>query len=93
MIIPRDTYLQQLIDSRFNSLIKVITGIRRSGKSYLLFKIYRNYLISNGVAVENIVEIALDDIRHENLRDPKKLSRYLHNAIKDPNQQYYIFLD
>ncbi len=93
MIIPRDTYLQQLIDSRFNSLIKVITGIRRSGKSYLLFKIYRNYLISIGVAVENIVEIALDDIRHENLRDPKKLSRYLHNAIKDPNQQYYIFLD
>lgn len=93
MIIPRDTYLQQLIDSRFNSLIKVITGIRRSGKSYLLFRIYRNYLVSNGVSEENIIEIALDDIRHENLRDPKKLSTYLHNEIKDQRQQYYIFLD
>jgi predicted AAA+ superfamily ATPase len=93
MIIPRDTYLQQLIESRFNSLIKVVTGIRRSGKSYLLFKIYRNYLISNGVAAENIIEVALDDIRYENLRDPKKLSNYLHNEVRDTNQQYYVFLD
>jgi len=85
MIIPRDTYIQQLIDSRFNSLIKVVTGIRRSGKSYLLFKIYRNYLISDGVAAENIIEVALDDIRHEDLRDPKNLSNYLHNEVRDTN--------
>jgi len=93
MIIPRDTYLQQLIDSRFNNLVKVITGIRRAGKSYLLFKIYRDYLISEGVSPNNIIEVALDDDSYENLRDPKKLSTYLRSQIIDMSQQYYIFLD
>ncbi len=93
MLIPRDTYLQQLIDSRLNNLVKIITGVRRAGKSYLLFKIYRNYLISNGVDEQNIIEVALDDIKFESLREPKNLSLYLHNQISETKQQYYIFLD
>ena len=75
MTIPRDTYLQQLIERRFNNLVKVLTGLRRSGKSFLLFKIYRDYLIADGVRAENIIEVALDDDAHEELRSMKRPAR------------------
>ena len=71
MEIKRDAYLQQLIERKDNGMIKVITGIRRCGKSFLLFTIFQRYLLENGVGSDHIVEIALDGIENEELRDPK----------------------
>ena len=71
MEIKRDAYLQQLIKRKDNGMIKVITGIRRCGKSFLLFNIFKRYLQENGVAADHIIEIALDGIENEELRDPK----------------------
>ena len=73
MEIKRDRYLKRLISKRNNGLIKVITGIRRCGKSYLLFRLYYNYLISEGVARENIITIPLDDADYAGYRDPLAL--------------------
>ena len=93
MYIQRDTYLEQLKDSRFNGQVKVITGIRRCGKSFLLFKIYHDHLIEDGVKEENIIEIVLDDDTYAELCDPNKLSRYIRSRVTDKNQRYYVFLD
>ena len=71
MEIERNMYLQQLILRKNNGMIKVITGIRRCGKSFLLFNIFKNYLVENGVDEDHIIEIALDGIENEELRDPK----------------------
>lgn len=71
MKIKRDIYLQQLIDWKDNGMIKVITGIRRCGKSYLLFTIFKRYLLESGIDTDYIIEIALDGIENEGLRDPK----------------------
>ena len=71
MEIKRDAYLQQLIERKDNGMIKVITGIRRCGKSFLLFTIFKRYLLENGVDTDHIIEIALDGIENEELRDPK----------------------
>ena len=73
-------------------MIKVITGIRRCGKSFLLFTIYKRYLIENGVDEDHIIEIALDGIENEELRDPKVCFRYIKNAMKD-QKKYYLLLD
>ena len=70
MIVKRDYYLQQLISSKSNNLIKIVTGIRRSGKSFLLFNLFHNHLIEAGVSEDHIIEIALDDRLNKNLRDP-----------------------
>ena len=70
MIIKRDYYLQQLISSKSNNLIKIVTGIRRSGKSFLLFNLFHNHLIETGISEDHIIEIALDDRLNKNLRDP-----------------------
>lgn len=93
MRIERDTYLQKLNASRFNGLVKVVTGIRRAGKSYLLFKIFKDHLVADGVPVGNIIEVALDDDTFESLRNPEQLSTYLRTKIVDDNQNYYVFLD
>jgi len=93
MNIRRDRYLEQLKDSRGNGQIKVITGIRRAGKSYLLFKIYYDYLLENGVGKDSIIQIMLDDDTFEQLRDPNKLSQYIRSHITDTKQTYYVFLD
>lgn len=93
MHIQRTKYLEQLKASRFNGQVKVITGLRRSGKSYLLFKIYRDYLLEDGVKEDNILQIVLDDDVFENLRDPKQLSQFIRSRITEKNQQYYVFLD
>ena len=80
--IKRDVYLQRLIDKKENGLIKVITGIRRCGKSYLLFYIYHDYLISQGVDEKQIIQIPLDDDLFTKYRDPTELSKYIRSKIE-----------
>ncbi|MDO5411643.1 MAG: ATP-binding protein [Lachnospiraceae bacterium] len=92
MDIKRDAYLQQLIERKNNGMIKVITGIRRCGKSFLLFNIFKSHLLENGVDAEHIIEIALDGIENEELRDPKVCFRYIKEEMKDSGR-YYLLLD
>ncbi len=92
MIIQRDKYLNRLIERMNNGQIKVITGIRRCGKSYLLFRLFSDYLRRNGIDSEHIIEVALDDDLNENLRNPQELSKYIRSRIT-PDGQYYILLD
>lgn len=91
-VIKRDGYLKQLIDKKENGLIKVITGIRRCGKSYLLFNLFYDYLIESGVKEEQIITIALDDDTFVQYRDPDELSKYLRSRIIN-KEQYYILVD
>ena len=90
--IKRDLYLNKLIDRRENGSIKVITGIRRCGKSYLLFNLYYRYLLESGVPAERIIRIALDDEEHEELLDGKALGAYVRSLVND-SDQFYVFLD
>ncbi|MDO5588021.1 MAG: ATP-binding protein [Bacteroidales bacterium] len=92
MIIKRDYYLQQLISSKSNNLIKIVTGIRRCGKSFLLFNLFHNHLIENGINEDHIIEIALDDRLNKNLRDPDAILQHIHKHIVD-EQLHYIILD
>ena len=92
MEIERNNYLRQLILRKDNGMIKVITGIRRCGKSFLLFNIFKNYLVENGVDEDHIIEIALDGIENEELRDPKTCYQYVKTALKD-KENYYLLLD
>ena len=90
--IKRNSYLKQLILGKQNGLIKIVTGIRRCGKSYLLFKIFRNHLLEQGVTPDHIISLALDDILNEEYCDPKKLVLYIKENIKD-SQIHYVLLD
>ncbi len=92
MEIKRDTYLNKLIDRMGNQSIKVITGLRRCGKSYLLFHLFYHYLLEQNIPEDHIIRIALDDDEHEELLDRKVLSTYIKSLIQD-NNTYYIFLD
>ena len=92
MEIKRDLYLDRLIRREKNGLIKVVTGVRRCGKSYLLFNLFHNYLIEKGVAEDHIIEVALDDRTNKELRDPDQMLAYLKDRIKD-KETYYIILD
>ena len=92
MKIERNGYLQQLILRKDNGMIKVITGIRRCGKSFLLFQIFKKYLLKNGVDEGHVIEIALDGIENEELRDPKICYQYVKTAVKD-DERYYLLLD
>ncbi len=92
-MIKRDKYLGQLIDKQKNGLIKVITGLRRVGKSYLLFNIYYDYLIAENVSKDQIITLSLDDDENENYRDPKALSKYVRERITDASKTYYVLLD
>lgn len=92
MEIKRDLYLDKLIRHKHNGLIKVITGIRRCGKSYLLFELFYNHLLSTGVKEDHIIKIALDDRMNKKFRNPDYLCDYVHSFIKDSNM-YYILLD
>lgn len=93
MHIVRQKYLDDLQIRMGNGLIKVITGIRRCGKSYLLFNLFYNYLKETGVSEDCILKIALDDDLNERLRDPAELSSYIRAAVKDTSKTYYILLD
>lgn len=92
MIIPRPTYLNQLIAAKGNRMIKIITGIRRCGKSFLLFEIFHSYLNGNGVDDSHIIEVALDDRSNIELRNPDKILAHIKAQIRD-NNQYYVLLD
>lgn len=92
MEIKRDEYLKQLILRKDNGMIKIITGIRRCGKSYLLFNLFKRYLLENGVSEDHIIEIALDGIENEELREPKACYCYIKDAMKD-DDKYYLLLD
>lgn len=88
----RNMYLDKLIRRKGNGMIKVITGIRRCGKTYLLFELFHQHLLASGVDKEHIIKIALDDRINKKYRDPDVLCEYVHNEIKD-EQMYYILLD
>ena len=92
MVVKRDIYLNHLIERQNNGMVKVITGIRRCGKSFLLFRLYKEYLINSGISSDHIIEIALDGIESEELRNPKTCYTYIKERIAD-NDKYYILLD
>lgn len=93
MEIKRDSYLKQLISYRFDGLVKVITGIRRCGKSYLLKKIYREYLLQNGVRKEQIIIIELDLAKDIRFRNPLELSSFVREMVEGKKEEYYLFVD
>ena len=92
MEIKRDYYLKELIDRIDNQLIKIITGIRRCGKSYLLNTIFKNYLIEQGIDEKNTIQLSLDENKNKKYLDPDVLDEYIRSSIKDENK-YYILLD
>ena len=92
-IIDRKLYLDQLINKKQNGLIKIITGIRRCGKSFLLFNLFYNHLIKSGVKESNIISLILDDDKNRKYRDPDNLSEYLYSRIKNKEEMYFILLD
>lgn len=92
MLVERKVYLNQLIERKNNGMIKIITGLRRAGKSFLLFRIFKEHLLSQGVQSNHIIEIALDGIENEHLRDPKVCFSYIKNLMTDA-QLYYLLLD
>ncbi len=93
MVIKRDRYLKKLISKKENGLIKVITGIRRCGKSYLLFNLYHEYLNSIGISDTNIIELALDEITNARYRNPMELDAIIRAQVTDKSQKYYVFID
>ena len=92
MKIKRDYYLNKLIETKNDGLIKIITGIKRCGKSYLLNEIFNEYLLENNVAADHIIKVALDDTDNVELLIPQNLSKYIKSKIID-NEVYYVILD
>ena len=90
--IKRDLYLNKIINRRENGLIKIITGIRRCGKSYLLDPLFKNYLLADGVKEDHIIKLELDRVENEKYRDSKALNEYIRRLIKDKDM-YYVILD
>ena len=93
MEIKRDVYLKRLIDRMDNGMIKVITGIRRCGKTYLLFHLFYDYLIQSGVHEDNIITVPLDDYDYSEYTDPLKLYEYIKSRMTDKKNKYYILID
>ena len=92
MNIPRNYYLNKLIEAKGDNLVKVLTGIRRCGKSYLLDPLFKDYLLSTGVKENHIIKLELDKRENEKYRDPDALNEYVKSKIKD-DEKYYILLD
>ena len=92
MKILRNSYINELMIRRQNGMIKVVTGMRRAGKSYLLLKLFHEKLIEEGVPEDHILELALDDLREIELRNPQNMMAWIESKIKD-KQQYYLILD
>ena len=92
MVVKRDAYLNRLISKKHNGLIKVVTGVRRCGKSYLLFNLFKEHLLSEGVDKNHIIEIAFDAFENKQFQDPYVLMPYLKEQIAD-EKMYYILLD
>ena len=92
MLINRNLYLQRLVSRMHNGMVKVITGIRRSGKSFLLFEIFRQYLLDHGVSADHILGLQLDRFENRRYRDPEELLAFMNAQIVDDGR-YYILLD
>ena len=90
---PRSQYLKEIIALKDNGRVKIITGLRRCGKSVLLFEIYRDYLISEGVDPERIIGVALDDLSNAKYRNPMELDKFFRAKITDSSKRYYLFID
>ncbi len=90
MRIERDTYLQKLIEKKWNGHVKVVTGLRRSGKSYILFELFREHLLSEGVARDDIIGVELDKITNAGLRHPIKLYEHIESLCKDGRKRYVL---
>ena len=93
MIIQRKKYLDMLISGEGNNLVKIVTGVRRCGKSFLLFKLFRNYLTEKGVDEQHIIELSLDDLRNKKLRNPETLLEYIDSHLLNDKKMTYIILD
>ena len=89
----RKQYLDQLIRKKDNGRVKVITGLRRSGKSYLLFTLYRDYLLNSGIEENQIIGLALDDFDHAKYRNPFELNKVIREQILNKSKRYYVFID
>ena len=92
MEIKRDYYLKEIIDRMDNGLIKVITGIRRCGKSYLLNTIFKDYLLKQGIDKEHIIQLSLDENKNKKYLNPDALDEHIRELIKD-DKKYFIILD
>lgn len=92
MEIRRDRYLERLIAHKGNGRVKIVTGIRRCGKSYLLFQLFKRHLIETGVKLNHIIEIQLEDRSNKELRDPDACLAFIKKQIKDP-KPYYLLID
>jgi len=90
---PRKQYLNEIISKKDNGRIKIITGLRRSGKSVLLFRLYREWLLGEGVKEDQIIALALDILENAKYRNPLELDKYIRNHMIDPKKRYYIFID
>ena len=93
MELKRKEYLQKLIRKKDNGRVKIITGIRRCGKSYLLFEIYTRYLRENGVEEDQIIGLALDEVINAKYRNPMELDKYIRDQITDKSKRYYVLID
>ena len=89
----RKQYVDQLIHKKDNGRVKVITGLRRSGKSYLLFTLFREYLLKNGAGEDQIIGLALDEFDNAKYRNPFELNTYIKERIRDREKRYYVFID
>ena len=92
MIFERQQFVNQLIEHIGNNMIKVVTGMRRCGKSYLLFELFHNYLLSHGIAEDHLIEIRLDNRLNMELRNPDVCLKYIVSRIQD-EKQYYLLMD
>lgn len=93
MIIHRDKYLKQLIDAKGNGMVKIVTGIRRSGKSFLLMTIFHQHLIEQGVKENHIIELSMDNRKNKRLRNPDRLLEYIEEKVYDDGLTHYVVLD
>lgn len=93
MVIQRNQYISELVSKQWNGKVKIVTGIRRCGKSYLLFTLYKNYLLNEGVEKDCFVELALDKKAHVKYRNPNELYEYVLRKTQNAEKRYYVFID
>ena len=93
MIVQRNEYVEELKSSMHNGLVKVLTGIRRCGKSYLLSVLFKNYLLDSGVPVDHIVEVPLDRDEFKDYRDAIRLGEFVRSKIRNDGEWTYVFID
>ena len=93
MQIERQKYMDALIKKKDNGRVKIITGIRRCGKSYLLFELFKRHLLTSGVPADNIIEVVLDEVENIRYRNPFELNDYVKSRVVNSSERYYVFID